>query len=200
MKNNFSIEPFPGPATHEIASVVATSMLHNPIHLAVYRSSDEKAWSVQYHIFRQILSYPECNLVVARQEDRIIGVMNYYLPGKCQLSPMQTIALIPGLLAKLRLKLPRLLKWKKNWGTHDPKTPHYHLGPLAILPEMQGQGVGSALLQHFCQLVDAQGAVAYLETDKEENVTLYKRFGFEVVQTDRLLGVKNWFMVRNPRG
>lgn len=85
---------------------------------------------------------------------------------------------------------------EKNWAKHDPKAPHFHFGPLAVLPSMQGNGIGSALLDRFCREIDTQKAVAYLETDKEENIHLYEKFGFRVTEEDKLFGVKNWFMWR----
>ncbi len=33
--------------------------------------------------------------------------------------------------------------------------------------------------------------MAYLETDRAENVTFYERFGFEVTAQDEILGVPN---------
>ena len=47
--------------------------------------------------------------------------------------------------------------------------------------------------------MDSAGALAYLETDKPENVRFYERFGFEVVTEDDVVGVHNWFMTR-PNG
>ena len=44
----------------------------------------------------------------------------------------------------------------------------------------------------------ALGARAYLETDKRENVRLYQRFGFTVVESAEVLGIPNWFMSRVP--
>ncbi len=85
------------------------------------------------------------------------------------------------------------------WAKLDPKQPHWHFGPFAVLPERQGQGIGSQLLTYFCEHVDRLGAAAYLETDKPENVRLYQRFGFEVTSEKPVLGVPNWFMWRSPR-
>ncbi len=84
-----------------------------------------------------------------------------------------------------------------NWSKHHPEEPHWHLGPIAIVPEMQGQGIGSQLLEHFCKQVDQAGQAAYLETDRPENVPLYERFGFSVTGETILLGVRNWFMWRD---
>ena len=37
---------------------------------------------------------------------------------------------------------------------------HWHLGPIGVLPEYQGQGIGSRLMQRFCREVDACQASA----------------------------------------
>jgi hypothetical protein len=44
--------------------------------------------------------------------------------------------------------------------------------------------------------MDAYGAVAYLETDRQANVHFYEKFGFVVVAEANVLGVPNWFMSR----
>jgi hypothetical protein len=41
--------------------------------------------------------------------------------------------------------------------------------------------------------------MSYLETDRPENVTFYRRFGFEIVQQEPVLGVLNFFMVRRAK-
>ncbi|HEY0770840.1 MAG TPA: GNAT family N-acetyltransferase, partial [Sphingobacteriaceae bacterium] len=94
----------------------------------------------------------------------------------------------------------KVLMWRFNWKKHDYKKPHMHFGPLAVAPDYQGKGIGSALLGFFCDQMDASGQVAYLETDKEINLRLYERCGFKTVEEDRIFGVKNWFMVRYPNG
>jgi hypothetical protein len=54
------------------------------------------------------------------------------------------------------------------------------------------------MMQAFAAKMDALGEVAYLETDRDINVTFYRRFGFDVVAAQDILGVPNWFMIRNP--
>ncbi len=44
--------------------------------------------------------------------------------------------------------------------------------------------------------MDAAQVAAYLETDKPENVRFDERFGFRVVGHADVLGVPNWFMLR----
>ena len=74
----------------------------------------------------------------------------------------------------------RVLNWADAWGHHDPAGPHWHLGPVAIEPRVQRQGIGSALLTAFCVHMDAYGAVAYLETDQRSNAHFYEKLGFAV--------------------
>jgi predicted N-acetyltransferase YhbS len=79
---------------------------------------------------------------------------------------------------------------------HDPREPHWHIGPLGVHPGAQGQGVGASLLQAFLSEVDQAGEPAFLETDVERNVIFYQRFGFEVVASEVIVGVNTRFMWR----
>lgn len=86
-----------------------------------------------------------------------------------------------------------------GWRRMTPKEPHWHLGPIAVEPELWGQGIGSLMIERFCTRVDRLRAMAYLETDLPESVHLYERFGFSTVGEGPIIGVHNWFMVR-PAG
>jgi ribosomal protein S18 acetylase RimI-like enzyme len=199
MNKEIKIEVFKGGAIEEAASVVATAMLNNPLHLAVFKSNDEKSHGMQAKLFAKVFGLSSCNIVVAKHSEKIVGVMNYYLPGKCQVTTIKTITMLPGLIAILGSKLPGVLEWKTTWARHDPQSPHLHFGPLAVLPNMQHRGIGSALLNHFCRIADAQKVNAYLETDKEENVRLYEKFDFNVIGTNMVCRVTNWFMRRDAQ-
>jgi ribosomal protein S18 acetylase RimI-like enzyme len=85
------------------------------------------------------------------------------------------------------------------WTKHDPKEPHWHIGPIGVLPAVQGQGVGKALLGSFLQMADEDGSMAYLETDVDRNVSLYEHFGFEVIGQTDIFGVNNRFMRRSGK-
>jgi hypothetical protein len=55
------------------------------------------------------------------------------------------------------------------------------------------------MLGRIGELLDAEGEVAWLETDKPENVVFYRRHGFDVAVEERRLGFPIWFMRRTPR-
>ena len=67
---------------------------------------------------------------------------------------------------------------------------------LGVEPERQGQGIGTRLMAAICNRLDRERGIGYLETNKPENVRLYRRGGFEVVAEQPVLGVTNWFMQR----
>lgn len=73
---------------------------------------------------------------------------------------------------------------------------HWHIGPVAVEPVAQRQGVGIAMLGAVCLHMDAYGSVSYLETDRTENIHFYQSFGFVVLDLSKVLGVSTWYMSR----
>lgn len=81
--------------------------------------------------------------------------------------------------------------------------PHYYLFALGVSPAAQGRGAGGLLLAGMLGRIDRERMPAYLETQKEKNVALYRRFGFEVAAREEFAGMKglcNWGMLRRPAG
>ncbi len=67
-------------------------------------------------------------------------------------------------------------------GAHGRHPEHYYLAVLGTRPDRQGHGVGSALVQPILDICDREQLGAYLESSKEQNMALYRRHGFEVVE------------------
>lgn len=63
---------------------------------------------------------------------------------------------------------------------HHPSEPHWYLGVIATVPHRRGAGLGTSLLAHTLEVVDAAGLPAYLESTNPRNVSLYERHGFRV--------------------
>jgi ribosomal protein S18 acetylase RimI-like enzyme len=72
---------------------------------------------------------------------------------------------------------------------------------LGVDPPRQGQGVGSALMAPVLARADAAAQPCYLETNKEINVKLYTKHGFEVQFEGDIPngGPYLWTMKRMPR-
>ena len=95
--------------------------------------------------------------------------------------------------------MARATELGKMLESRHPKVPHAHLVFLGVATAAQGQGVGSALLKHSLEPVDAAHLPAYLETTTARNVALYERHGFEVTDKFELPGVTFWTMFRQAR-
>ena len=103
---------------------------------------------------------------------------------------------LPALVRHRAAAAIRAVRWLDDWEHRDPDRPHAHFGPFGVEPELQGQGIGSLVLREYTRRLDEAGEASYLETEKPENVALYSRFGFEVIDEAEFLGVRNWFMWR----
>ncbi len=94
------------------------------------------------------------------------------------------------------------LNYQEPLHKRDVPSRHWYLPTLGVDPLSQGRGVGGALLQPVLARADAEGLFCYLETEKEINVTFYRRHGFEVVVEDDFPngGIHFWTMRRHPQG
>ncbi|PVI01488.1 acetyltransferas-like protein [Periconia macrospinosa] len=60
---------------------------------------------------------------------------------------------------------------------------YYFCNIVTVLPEVQGQGVGRALMEEVLKLADEEGVPCYLESSRSvPNVAIYERFGFRLVR------------------
>jgi GNAT superfamily N-acetyltransferase len=189
----------------EASSVLGQAFVSNPNSVAIWRAQGEPERVKQAAVFRLLkLERRHSTVLVARQATRIVGVLNSAQWPDCQMSVLQSLLLLPRMLLIVRGSvrhgaMSRAAKLQSVWAAHDPKEPHWHLGPVGVLPEVQGQSIGTHLLQRYCELVDQHAAAAYLETDRPRNVLLYERFNFEVSAVEDIHTVPNWFMWRKPR-
>ena len=108
--------------------------------------------------------------------------------------------MLPGLTRGLGVRSAwRVAAWLSAWSKLDPKKAHSHLGPIGVDPSAQGQHIGRRLMEQYCNELDRFTEPGYLETDRPENVSFYRRFGFEITVETPVLGVRNYFMWRNCR-
>ena len=82
-------------------------------------------------------------------------------------------------------------------------TEHYdwYLYNLSIKKDAQGRGLASKLLRPMLQFCDDEKMIAYLETNKETNVGLYRHYGFDLQKEETIPGssVTHYAMVRHPK-
>ena len=184
------------------ASLLGRGMRDNPTHIQAFGSRSVRRERALKGMFTPFIRRQTEEGVVfgAFIQEALVGVAGLSIAGHCQPALADKMRTLPALLmASGPLSLWRVYRWTRVWARRDANTPpHWHLGPLAIEPQWQGQGVGSALLKRLCDQLDQHQALGYLETDRQKNVRLYERFGFTTVATEPVLGVMHWFMQRGP--
>jgi GNAT superfamily N-acetyltransferase len=76
--------------------------------------------------------------------------------------------------------------------------PHWYAWVIGTLPEEQGRGFGSALMNNTFELARQDKVPIYLETYTESNVELHTHFGYKLVKTVPIPGSQliAYFMVK----
>ena len=78
--------------------------------------------------------------------------------------------------------------------------PHWYLCELAVRPDLQGHGIGGALMQPVLARADAAGMMCYCETFTEKAASFYGKHGFITAEKVDSNGEwpPFWAMVREP--
>lgn len=181
----------------EAGRVLGAAFTSSPLERAVRGSIGDRQRTGLVRAYTAALGLSG-DVSVARLDGRIVGAVRWVRSPRCQLRLSEKVRMAPTAIASFGLRLPKAMTWVTAWERRDPTEPHLHLGPIGVVPELQGRGIGTQMLTAYRERIERDGDAGYLETDKPENVRLYERFGFEVVEEAVVLGVPNWFMWRKP--
>ena len=139
---------------------------------------------------------------VATSSDGVVGIAGWGQPGSIPRGAKREAAIaVRAVASAVRVAHPvnglRLLERVERLHPHEP---HWYLALLTVDPEVQGRGLGGRLIQPGLDRADEDGLPAYLETQKESNVSWYARHGFELTRTIEITGVPPvWCLTRQPR-
>jgi ribosomal protein S18 acetylase RimI-like enzyme len=175
---------------HESAKVLSIAMLNNPLHIAVLKGNGESQRVIIENMFIDLFNKHPGITFIAKEDKNIVGVMR--MKSCCGSNPEDNYD-----KQKEENTIDyRIAFWHREWALKDPVEQHWHLGPIGVLPSHRGLGIGTTLMKIFCKEVDSCLANAFLETDFDENVLFYKKFGFEVVSKSNIFDVESRYMVR----
>ncbi len=181
----------------QAAGVAARALRDNPTSIAV--SDDPLARIELFHgVFLGMLK--DAVGVAARRGGCVLGVAAATAPGSSCVG--QWLPHASRILSDPKPEasdLDRLLRVGSVSAANDLEEDHWHVGPVAVEPGFQGMGIGHVVMRILCDHIDECGDLAWLETDKIENVRFYTSLGFELVSEVPVLSTSCWFMRREPR-
>lgn len=96
--------------------------------------------------------------------------------------------------------MARLKAYDKAVHTALPRTPHWYLGVVATHPQYAGRRWGRATMAAGLDRATTADLPAYLETSNPRNVELYRRAGWEVVQSVTAETLDVWIMSSSSPG
>lgn len=103
----------------------------------------------------------------------------------------------PGIIGRLLQYESYAMNLKKTFTDNYD----WYLYNLSIKKEAQGKGIATRLMRPMLEFCDDERMVAYLETNKESNVGLYRHYGFQLMREEVIpkTDVTHYAMVRNPK-
>lgn len=80
--------------------------------------------------------------------------------------------------------------------------PYIHLLIMGVSQDYQGKGLGGKLVRALIEKSESENKPIYLETQKEDNIYFYEKYGFEVKKKIILpdpFNLPMWLMLRNVK-
>ncbi len=180
----------------QAAGVTARALRDNPSSVAV--SNDPLVrLHMMYSTFTDMLA--GARVAGVKRGNCVLGAAGTVQPGRCIASMLPSEMRTMEVPATDATDADRFLHMGSLLAAYDLPASHWHVGPVGVEPGFQGMGIGGAAMTLLCAEFDEHQRLAWLETDKPENVRFYIGHGFEVVEEIPMFSERNWFMRREPR-
>lgn len=165
--------------------VIARAFLNDPIWLKIMPNEQERIQKLPF-VYEFNLKYGLLFGEVYSLSDNIEGLA-IWLMSDCVEMKFNRVLKSGGLKVPLKLGLGFSIKQaKSNQLTekmHKKNAPfrHMYLSILAVDPQHQKKGFASKLVRPMLRHLEIEHIPCYLDTAKEENIEIYKNYGFQVV-------------------
>ena len=183
--------------------VLARAFVDDPVSVAVYKNftPERRVRALQVDFSMEVgecvrRGYP----LQIVDDSKIIAAAVVYPPGAYPLPVMtQWKFLFKSILGNGIYDIGSWVRWLNEVDKFHPTEPHYYLEYLGVEPELQGKRVGSALMKCLVSKVDEEHVGCYLENANPRNNPFYQRFGFQIMNEKKIIGVPTWFLWRPPQ-
>jgi GNAT superfamily N-acetyltransferase len=180
-----------------VARVDSYAYQNDPLTVALQQSNSEKARQTREKNLIQMYTNNPQETFVALHNGEIIGFIRSFpctgLFKDLSYSEGEYEHIISSEIWELSMEQRRKW-WLMAMKEHDLQTPHSHVGPFGVLPEYQGKGVGSMLIEDYFNRLE--GVPSYLETFTSPNAHFYVKRGYDFVVSEYVLGMKGYWLLR----
>jgi len=186
VKTDLGLRPATSKDLHRLSAVLAEAFFDDPVFGWLMPKDGKRRAQLRRYFGLDLGHYALPHGRVWTTND-LTGAALTLPPGKWRVPPRTT--LLHG--SAFGIHLPRAarmgatMEWRH---TREVRGPHYYVRDIGVHPDMQGNGLGSALLTPTLERCDREGVPAYLEASSERNAALYERHGFQHIKELRVGG------------
>lgn len=183
----------------EVVSILSSSFADYPVFRYILQDASEEDYPIVLEAlvsFYTDLRYARDDLVLGTREDgRLVCTALVNRPDT-RGWPREVIG--PARQAIGEAAWSRMSGYEKRAAGPQPEARHYYIGMIGTVPEHQGVGHGSAILDSVARMSqgDPDSSGVYLTTETEGNVFLYRRKGYAVLGETDVDDVHSWSMFR----
>jgi ribosomal protein S18 acetylase RimI-like enzyme len=183
-----------------MSSTLAASLMDDPVTCWLFPSSERRR-RMATRFFAWTLETVSMPLGEVWTVDDCSAVALWNPPDQWRLGLLDQVRLLPTAMSLFRQRtFGILLGFNQLESKHPDAPPHWYLYFIGTRPELQGRGLGGALLAHMLDRADGEGVPAYLEASTPRVVPFYSRHGFRELERFALKGGPDWsLMWRDPR-
>ena len=185
--------------------IFTKAFVSDPLHIFAFPEEKEKERITKLVYELVVLSIvPEMNLKIrgAFVDDKLAGALIYTTPNSNNKWSDKLDNAVKDMRRKAENERIRFIgEYAMTSGKYKPKVPHFYLNELAVLPEMQGNGIGTKLMlsveSECIALPEILGMG--LDTTNIRNANLYKRLGYEIVHEFEFYELRCYSMFKSIR-
>jgi GNAT superfamily N-acetyltransferase len=186
-------------AVPKVAAVLADAFINDPLFTWLVRGRLRRQARLRAMFTAEIAQYvlPNGTVWTTPESD---GAVSELRPGAWEM-PLTFTG--KEALSWIRVFGPRLaLAGRAHHAMQERhlREPHFYIRTVGVRPPLQGQGVGSALMQPTLGRADSARLPTYIEASTERSAALYERLGFVHLDVLELPdgGPPLWLMRRPP--
>lgn len=163
-----------------VASTLASAFADDPLFRWMTGAGPDEPIEPKLRVLFRALAKQEF-----RRDDHLVyvsddgfGVAVWMHPNQWRMSTSTTLRVLPAMIRSLGTRTPRGIGAFNAIEKVHPAEEHYFLEALGTSQQMQGKGLGSAVIRPMLERCDAEGMPAYLESSNPQNIPFYARHGF----------------------